>query len=259
MTGSGNGGSIDCPDQCAALILQNTSITLTASPDNGATFGGWGGDCASSGPATACTLTLTGQGSNGSKSVTAGFGVPPPPPKQFTLKVAKMGTAPGYVGGGGIDCGRVCAQPLVEGTKVALVAVPTGRAVFLGWGAPCSDTAACGVTMRADTTVTATFVDPRRPYVVTLAGAVARGKATLLRFHFWARRSPSREELTVVRGKALLAHAKVAMRRVSYRRTYSLRWLVPRAVAPGAARFCAVAVDQSGRRSPRSCSPLEIA
>src|SRR5207244_3778013 len=79
VTGSGDGGSIDCPDQCSALIRQNTSITLTATPVGGATFGGWGGDCTSSGASSTCRLTLTGQGSNGSESVSAGFNVPPPP------------------------------------------------------------------------------------------------------------------------------------------------------------------------------------
>src|SRR5581483_4494731 len=54
VTGSGDGGSIDCPDQCSALIRQTTSITLTAAPEGTAVFAGWGGD--------------------GSKSVTAGFG-----------------------------------------------------------------------------------------------------------------------------------------------------------------------------------------
>src|SRR5262249_14981663 len=258
VTGTGDGGTISCPDQCSALIRQNTSITLTATPDGGATFAGWGGDCASAGTATTCTVTMSGQGANGAKSVTAGFGAPPPPPRQFTLGVKKNGTAPGYVGGGGLDCGKVCSKALVQGTKVALVAVPTGRAVFLGWGGPCAGAGPCGVTVKADTTVTATFADPRRPFVVTIAGAVARGKATLLRFHAWAGKGRSREELTGANRKILLAPARVAMKRVTYSRVYSVRWLVPRKVAPATARFCAVAIDQAGHRSPKACSRLKI-
>jgi len=45
VTGTGDGGSIDRPGTCSALIKQNTTLTLTATPDSGATFGGWGGDC----------------------------------------------------------------------------------------------------------------------------------------------------------------------------------------------------------------------
>ncbi|HZR93255.1 MAG TPA: hypothetical protein VFA44_12715 [Gaiellaceae bacterium] len=74
VTGSGDGGSIDCPDQCSALIRQTTSITLTAAPEGTAVFAGWGGDCAGAGTSPTCTVAMTGQGGDGSKSVTAGFG-----------------------------------------------------------------------------------------------------------------------------------------------------------------------------------------
>lgn len=258
VTGTGDGGSISCPDQCSALIRQNTSITLTATPDGGATFAGWAGDCAPAGTATTCTVTMTGQGANGAKSVTAGFGTPPPPPRQFMLGVKKIGTAPGYVGGGGLDCGKVCSKSLVQGTRVTLVAVPTGRAVFLGWSGPCSGAGPCGVTVKTDTAVTATFADPRRPFVLTMGGAVARGKATLLRFHAWVSKGRSREELTVAKGKTLLARAMVAMKRVTYQQVYSVRWLVPQKIAAVTARFCAVAIDQAGRHSPKACSSLKI-
>ena len=168
VTGTGDGGSIDCPGTCSALIKQNTAITLTATPDGGATFGGWGGDCAPSGTGPSCTLTMDGQGSNGSKGVTAGFGAAPPP-------------------GGGIDCGKGCAKSLVKGTKVELFAVPTGPAAFLGWRAPCSGTGRCSLTVNEDTTVTAVFADSRRPYIATLPGSVARGRATFHRIRVWDR------------------------------------------------------------------------
>lgn len=258
VTGTGDGGSIDCPGTCSALIKQNTAITLTATPDGGATFGGWGGDCAPSGTGLSCTLTMDGQGSNGSKGVTAGFGAAPPPPPLVKLEVSKTGTGAGYVGGGGIDCGKGCAKSLVKGTKVELFAVPTGPAAFLGWRAPCSGTGRCSLTVNEDTTVTAVFADSRRPYIATLPGSVARGRATFLRFRVWDRTGKSREELTVRRGAETIAHAKVPMRAVAFRRMYGVRWLVPRSAPRGKARYCAVAVDQAGKRSPTACSPLTI-
>src|SRR5438128_12606461 len=57
VTGSGDGGAIDCPTQCFAQIRQNTSITLTETPSGGAEFAGRGGDCASSGTGAQCTIT----------------------------------------------------------------------------------------------------------------------------------------------------------------------------------------------------------
>jgi hypothetical protein len=268
VTGSGHvtapapdstSGSIDCPTQCSALMKQNTTVVFTATPDGGAPFKGWGGDCASAGTSPTCSVSMTGEGANGSKSITAGFGSPPPPVKKSTLTVDKVGTGPGYVGGGGLDCGKVCSQPLVNGTKVVLLAVATGRSVFLGWGRHCSGTGRCVLTVRANVTVTATFADPRRPYVAALPGSVTRGKAALLRFRAWDSKGRSREQLAVFVGHKAFVRARVPMGPVSYGRVVSLRWVVPQSAPAGIVSFCAVAIDQAGKRSPVSCAPIRIA
>jgi len=268
VTGSGHvtapapdstSGSIDCPDQCSALMKQNTTVTFTATPDGGAPFNGWGGDCASAGTSPTCDVSMTGDGANGSKSITAGFGSPPPPVKKVTLTVTRPGDGGGFVGGGGIDCGHVCSEQLVKGTRVTLLAVATGNAVFLGWGAPCSGTGRCSVTVRADTSLAATFADPRRPYVATLPASVARGKVALLHFRVWDSKGRSRERLALFNGRKAFLRARVPMQAVSYTHLYSFRWLVPRTDPRAVASFCAVAVDQAGKQSPVSCSLVRIA
>ena len=56
---------IDCPGTCSASFQGMTSVTLTAAPDAGFSFGGWSGSC--SGSSTTCTVSLAGS------NVTASF------------------------------------------------------------------------------------------------------------------------------------------------------------------------------------------
>ena len=71
IDGNGSGlvysspGGIDCGNDCAEDLLQNTVVVLTASPASGSSFAGWGGDCSGS---DNCTLTM-----DASKTVTASF------------------------------------------------------------------------------------------------------------------------------------------------------------------------------------------
>jgi hypothetical protein len=60
---------IDCGSTCAATFGYGESVTLTATPDPGALFSRWTGDCA--GQPAACTVTL-----NQATSVAASFGLP---------------------------------------------------------------------------------------------------------------------------------------------------------------------------------------
>ncbi|MGI9186756.1 MAG: InlB B-repeat-containing protein, partial [Gaiellales bacterium] len=63
---------ISCGSACTASFLLSTSITLTATPASGSSFGGWGGAC--SGTAITCRLVLLGN-----SAVTATFTKDPPP------------------------------------------------------------------------------------------------------------------------------------------------------------------------------------
>ncbi len=62
-------GGLFCQDHCTWTFDPGQQITLTA-VDQGLTFLGWGGDCASRGTNQTCTLTM-----NRNRSVTAAFDI----------------------------------------------------------------------------------------------------------------------------------------------------------------------------------------
>jgi hypothetical protein len=70
-TGVGNGtvtsnpAGINCGSTCSAGYTSGTSVTLTANPASGSTFGGWSGSCSGTGT---CTVSMTQ-----ARSVTASF------------------------------------------------------------------------------------------------------------------------------------------------------------------------------------------
>ena len=251
-------GSIDCPDACSALIKQNTQFTLTATPDDGAQFTGWGGACSDYGTQTSCTLQISGP-----KDVTAGFGTPPPPPPtQFQLTVQKTGTGSGYVGGaGGIDCGPTCSATFSASSQVKLLAVADDGSTFTGWsGGGCSGTDQCTVTITADTQVTATFthVDREPPHIQTLRASAAPGTSVRLRFRVYDDSGESRELLTIQQGKRTLGRVSVPLGQVRYHHVYSARLRVPSNAKRGEGLYCAVATDAAGNRSKRSCSAFTV-
>ena len=65
-TGSGTvtGNGINCGEDCTENLPRGTTVGLTAAPDSGSAFTGWGGDCS----ANPCTLAM-----NSAKTVTATF------------------------------------------------------------------------------------------------------------------------------------------------------------------------------------------
>jgi hypothetical protein len=134
-------GGIDCPGSCAATFNPNDRVTLTARPDSGFAFLGWGGACGGRGT---CALTM-----NGDKNVTASFGA------RHTLTV--QSPSGGTISGGGINCPGTCAVTVDPGTRVTLQATPASGNGLVGWGGDCRGTGTCVLTMNADHSASATF------------------------------------------------------------------------------------------------------
>jgi hypothetical protein len=163
-TGSGT-GSVLCNNlPCEPSYPADTNLTLTATPDAGWGFTGWGGDCSGFAP---CQLTMATP-----KSVTASFNM-----LTFSLTTTKTGTGNGTVTStpAGIDCGAACNFDFASDTSVELTAVADANSLFTGWSDACIGTG-CSVTMDADKTVTANF-DVKPVYAVTI-NKIGNGSVT---------------------------------------------------------------------------------
>ncbi|MDR2032676.1 MAG: InlB B-repeat-containing protein [Azoarcus sp.] len=80
-----------------------------------------------------------------------------PAAQSVRLDVARVGS--GTVSGQGIDCGTDCSESYASGSKVTLTAAPASGYTFSGWSGACSGSAAtCTVTLTANASVTATFL-----------------------------------------------------------------------------------------------------
>lgn len=91
-------------------------------------------------------------------AATAAMSITCKPSFVYTLTVSLTGGGAGRVVSdpAGIDCPGDCSLTKVRGTKVKLTATDTADSLFTGWGGGvCSGTAACEVTLTADTTVSA--------------------------------------------------------------------------------------------------------
>lgn len=260
ITGSSGSNSVNCVTglTCTLLATEGQSVTLTATSDTDSSFGGWGGDCASSGAGPTCTLAVSGP-----KSVSATFGPlasPPAAPQSFSLTLTKLGSGAGRVDGGGLDCGTICTASVPAGGTVTLVAVADPGSTFVGWGGVCTGTASCVVTLSGPVTVTATFERAVLvPKVTALAGTGSPGRLARLRFKVTDSSGQSREQITVLRGRLVLARIQKAATRVRGGYTYGVSWLVPRTLAKGALRFCVLATDPVSKKTGTSCAVLTIA
>ncbi len=155
VTVSGNGsvssspsGINNCRGTCSALFAANTTVTLTASPDSGWSFGGWGGACSGTGT---CQVTM-----DANKSVTATFSQNP----VLTVNVSGTGSGTVTSSPAGINCGSVCSASFARDTQVVLTATPDAVSTVSSWSGCDSvsqDKRTCTVRMTGNRTVTVTF------------------------------------------------------------------------------------------------------
>ena len=164
-TGSGTvtGTGISCPSTCSHSYTAGSTVTLTASPASGSSFGGWsGGGCSGTGT---CQVTL-----NSNTTVSATFNLQ----QQHTLTVSKSGGGSGGVSSSpaGIDCGSTCQHAFDAGTQVTLTATAGPGSTFAGWsGGGCSGTGTCQVTLNSNTTITASFDSQQNVLTVIKSGS----------------------------------------------------------------------------------------
>jgi len=152
---------------CSAEYAAGTVVNLTADPDPGESFIGWGGDC--SGSNATCSVTMSE-----ARSVYATFTQP-----YYRLSVYVYGNDPtgNRTGGGnvtseppGISCGGWdqggttggnCTAVFPRGTVVNLTATPDPGWSFGGWSGACTGTSpTCTLTMDSDKWVGAYFTKP---------------------------------------------------------------------------------------------------
>lgn len=155
VTVSGNGavssspsGITNCRGTCSASFAVNTVVTLTATPDSGWSFGGWGGACSGTGT---CQITM-----NANKSVTATFSQNP----VLTVNFAGTGTGTVTSTPAGINCGTVCAASFARDTQVVLTVTPAADSTVSSWSGCDSvslDRRTCTVNMTGNRTVTVTL------------------------------------------------------------------------------------------------------
>ena len=132
---------IDCGADCKEFYTQDSLITLSATPDPGSIFIGWGGhtDCGDG------QLTMSAD-----RACSAQFDRQVHP-----LSVTMNGAGQGLVTSSpsGIDCGSDCSQDFDHGTVVILSATADTGSSFAGWSGDgdCADSSIAMTTARACT------------------------------------------------------------------------------------------------------------
>lgn len=164
---------INCPSTCAATFGAGQTVTLTATPEPGASFLAWNGAC--SGSATTTSVVL-----DTAKSCSATFSLAPGADTvPLTVAVEGQGTVTSVPVG--IACPGACTTNIARSTPartISLTPTPAAGQRFFAWhgDADCSD----GVlTMSAARSCTAVFMPVLAPYPDGLGWTVLGAPLTL--------------------------------------------------------------------------------
>ena len=156
--GGGGAGSvssepigIECGSLCSQEFEEGETLTLTATPDEGSTFSGWAGECAST-SGNECEVTMSA-----ARSVEASFEEEGGGPTEYPLTTHVTGEGTIECAPPGGDCGA--GHEYLAGTTVTLTAVADEGWEFLEWTGACAGTLlpACEVTIEEATEVGAVF------------------------------------------------------------------------------------------------------
>jgi len=205
-TGSGtvtsNPTGISCGSDCSESYPANTLVTLTATPDQDSTFGGWGGDCSSCDTNYTCQITM-----NTNKACVATF--TKTTPTFYSLNVTKSGTGSGTVTSNptGISCGSDCSESYPANTLVTLTATPDQGSKFGGWAGDCSSCGSnytCQITMDTNKACVATFMQMQEN-VAGVGDFNGDGKADIL----WRNTSTGMVTMWLMNGTSKISEATV--------------------------------------------------
>lgn len=172
-------GGISCGDACVGIVPYNTTVTLTATGEEGSVFDGWTGSCRSK--SGVCTIKMTK-----ASSATAAFA----PVFPLTVLIAGEGNVKSTPKG--IDCGQSCSAMVKADTRVKLKAMADPGSLFYGWtGCPSVSGARCTVAMNQAQHVEADFVSKNVPayhpdtvdlpesYIIPAPAVVPNGKGAV--------------------------------------------------------------------------------
>ncbi len=140
-------GGISCGLDCQHDFAEDTSISLTATADEGYQFSGWSGACSGTG---SCNVIM-----DADKSVTAEF--IEEIPNNYDLDVTVIGNGRVTSSPSGIDCDGDCTESYESGTRVVLTAIPDAGFELDVWQGDCSGAGSCSVTLNDNAQVTARF------------------------------------------------------------------------------------------------------
>ena len=159
---------INCGVSCDRAFVAGTQVTLTALALGLGQFDGWGGDCASAGTASMCTVTM-----DADRSVTADFSS-----SAFPVQVRTVGNGEGRVTSmpAGIDCGSTCQATFDRDTTITLTAQAVAGFEFETWLRDCQSAGSnptCTLTVDEPKDVRARFRVPTFSLGVTKVGTGA--------------------------------------------------------------------------------------
>jgi len=151
VTGAGSVASspaaITCPGTCSGAFVAGSTVTLTETPSSGLSFIGWTGACGGTG--STCGVFM-----QANASVGASFAIL----RTLTVSITGSGTVTSSPAGiNCVDNSGACSAQFADGSTVTLTATPTIFWFLSDWGLTCAGSGDCGVSMSADTSVTANF------------------------------------------------------------------------------------------------------